>query len=256
MIETTKKITIKKYRDGFFETDDDVVVEYSLAIYLNNNYFVSLLCSPEHLEELVFGYLYSEGIIASKDDVLSISIDSEKGKAVLKLSREDIFKFSGDQLIGETTVTTACGKGRKVVFPVVREGSDEKIRAIEVQPEDVFRMVRDFNKSSELFLKTGGVHSCALCTKDEILYSRDDIGRHNALEKILGKALIDGIDLKDKVVLSTGRMSSEIVDKVILRGIPVLISRSAPTDEAINRAKKVGLKLIGFVRGEKMNVYT
>lgn len=253
---TTKTYTIQKYKEGFREVEDEVVVEYTLAIYLNGRYFITLLCTPEHLEELIYGYLFSEGIICGKDEILDLDLDEEKGKARVTIDRNDLFTYSGDQLVGEVTVTTACGKGRKVTFPVVREGAEEKIRPMEVEPEVVFRLVREFNKSSDLFLRTGGVHSCALCSDKEVLYARDDIGRHNALEKILGKALLDGIDLKDKMVLTTGRMSSEIVDKVILRGIPVLISRSAPTDRAIEHAQKAGCQLIGFVRGDKMNVYT
>lgn len=256
MTATTRTYRIKKYKDGFHDFEDQVVVEYNLAIYLNKRYFISLLCTPQHLEELVYGYLYSEGVICAKEEILELQLDEAKGKAHVRIAREDLFTFSGDQLIGETTVTTACGKGRKITFPVVREGSDEKIQPLAVEPEDVFRLIRTFNKSSELFLQTGGVHSCALCTSTQVLFERDDIGRHNALEKILGKALMDGIDLRDKMVLTTGRMSSEIVDKVILRGIPVLISRSAPTDQAIEHAIKAGLKLIGFVRGDKMNIYT
>lgn len=253
---TTKDFTIKRYEDGYTDMEDEVVVEYKLTIYLNGRYFISLLCSPEHLEELVYGYLYSEGVITAKEDILELNLNEDSGKAMVQIAREDLFSFSGDQLVGETTVTTACGKGRKVSFPVVRDGSDEKIEPLSVEAEDVFRLIRQFNKSSDLFLRTGGVHSCALCSATQILYARDDIGRHNALEKLLGRAMLDGLDLKDKVILTTGRMSSEIVDKVILRAVPVLISRSAPTDQAIDHAKKAGLKLIGFVRGKRMNVYT
>ena len=116
-------------------------------------------------------------------------------------------------------------------------------------------MSKEFGKKSDIFLETGGVHSCALCSQNEIIIFEEDIGRHNALEKILGKALMDNINLTDKIVLTTGRISSEIIKKIAKRSIPVLISRSAPTDVAIDIAKKLNITLIGFARGQRMNVY-
>ncbi len=255
-METTRKVKIKKIKEYIFEAEDEVAVEYDLVIYVNGHYFVTLLCTPINLEDLVAGYLYSEGVILRGKELLALKIDEEKRRADAEISREDIFKYSGDRLLGEMTVTTACGKGRKVIYPVVREGADSKITSVDIHVEKISDLFRKFNKSSELFARTGGVHSCALCSQSEILIFRDDIGRHNALDKILGKAMLQGLDVSDKMVLTTGRMTSEIVEKVALRGIPVLISRSAPTDTAIEKAKKAGIKLIGFLRGNRMNIYT
>lgn len=255
-LSTTKTVQIIKHKNGVHQVEDEVAVEFELSIYLNGRFFIRLLCTPEHLDELIYGYLFSEGVITTKDDLISMELDPKQAKVQVQIAREDLFTYLGDQLVAQTTVTTACGKGRKVTFPVVREGSEEKINPIPLEVENVVALVRQFNKSSDLFLRTGGVHSCALGTGTEILYTRDDVGRHNALEKVLGRALMDGLDLSDKVILTTGRMSSEIVEKVILRGIPALISRSAPTDRAVTRAIEAGLTLIGFVRGDKMNVYS
>ena len=116
--------------------------------------------------------------------------------------------------------------------------------------------MRDFNKRSELFLETGGVHSCGLYYGSKMLMFEEDIGRHNALDKIIGKALKEDIDLKDKMVFTSGRISSEILIKTAKREISTIVSRSAPTSLAIDMAKELRINLIGFVRGEKLNIYT
>jgi FdhD protein len=107
-----------------------------------------------------------------------------------------------------------------------------------------------------LFLDTGGVHSCALSDGNQMLLFEDDIGRHNALDKVLGAAMMHGMSLKDKVILTSGRISTEILAKVARRGIPAIISRSAPTGAAIEQARALNMSLIGFARGRNFNVYT
>lgn len=255
-IDEIKRISIQKYKQGEkHEVEDDVIVEHHLKIYLNNQYFVTLLCTPSHLRELVYGYLRSEGIISTAEDVEACRIKSNGEKAFVELRNKDIFKFVGDHVVSEKKLTSACGKARSVVFPIVE--NNPPIKPVEeLDYEKIIELFRTFNRDSVLFSQTGGVHSCALSDGNKILYFREDIGRHNALEKILGKALLEGLDLSDKWVLTTGRLSSEIADKVIKRGIPVLLSRSAPTDEAVTMAQKHGLGLIGFVRGHRLNIYS
>ena len=117
-------------------------------------------------------------------------------------------------------------------------------------------LIKEFNKSSQLFLDTGGVHSCALCDINKIIIFKEDIGRHNALDKVLGKALLEDIDFRDKIILTSGRISSEILIKTAKRQIPVIVSRSAPTSLSIDIAKKLNITLIGFARGKRMNIYS
>ena len=117
-------------------------------------------------------------------------------------------------------------------------------------------MVNTFSKKSELFLSTGGVHSCALCDRNNIILFEEDVGRHNALDKILGEALLNDICLEDKIIVTSGRVSSEMVIKVIKRKIPILASRSAPTNIAVDIANGFNLTLIGFARSGRMNIYS
>lgn len=244
---------IKMRGNDITEVEDDVINEYPFTIYINDNEFITLLCSPKSLKYLAMGFLYSEGIISSKRDIKNIRIDNDKGLAYVYVDNNNIL---GQKLSGKRTVTTGCGKGT-IFYNVMDSFKSKKIEGkTNIDVEVISGLINNFNKNSELFLKTGGVHSCALCNNDEFLYFEEDIGRHNALDKILGRALFDEIPLDDKIVLTSGRISSEIIIKIAKRGIPVVVSRSAPTSLAIEIARKLNITLIGFARGKKMNIYS
>ena len=117
-------------------------------------------------------------------------------------------------------------------------------------------MVKKFQMKSELYKTTGGTHSAALSDGENILIFHEDIGRHNAVDKVIGDAFLQQIRLDDKILITSGRVSSEILLKVAKGGIPLLVAISAPTDMAVELANKLGITLIGFARGKRMNVYT
>ncbi|MGM0395652.1 MAG: formate dehydrogenase accessory sulfurtransferase FdhD [Bacillota bacterium] len=233
---------------------DQVIREYPLTIYLNEQEIITLLCTPENLEELAVGFLLSEGFIDDFDEIIKRDLDEEKGTIYIEADIEE--RPLREKLRGKRTITSGCGKGTSF-YNVLDSTKIRKIKEIvEIYPGNVLQLMRDFNNKSTLFNDTGGVHSCALCNKEEILVHRDDIGRHNALDKILGWGHINGFDFGDKMVFTTGRISSEILIKVAKRGIPIVISRSAPTSLAVDLAKELGITLVGFARGDKMNIYT
>lgn len=255
-MNTIKSYQITKYKQGELEkTEDTLVVEYLLTIFLNKKKFITMLCTPKSLEELVIGFMFSEGIIKDKNDISQISIDNQNGKAHVELKENDIFSYIGDDLFSQKIITTACGKGKAISFPMLDFFKPVE-RPLKLNYPDVLKLINDFSRKSELFINTGGVHSCALSSQNEILFFEDDIGRHNALDKILGKAFLEDMELEDKIVLTTGRISSEILMKLAKRKIPVLVSRSAPTDKAVDMARELNITLIGFARGLKMNIYT
>ncbi len=232
---------------------DLVITEYPFTIFIDNEEIITLLCTPKSLKELALGFLYGEGYIDSMDAVEEIFIDEEKGSAYASLR----YRMSmTEDLVGKRAITSGCGKG-SIFYNVLDSIKTRKIdKTLNINVNDVIKLNKDFNHKSELFLSTGGVHSCGLCHNEEILFFEEDIGRHNALDKILGKALVEKIDLSDKSVITSGRISSEIVLKASRMRIPAIISRSAPTSLAIDLAKELNILLIGFARGEKMNVYT
>lgn len=235
------------------QVSDKVILEFPFTIFINDEELITLLCTPKSLKELTIGFLYSEGFIDELESIEKIQIDEEKGLAHVYLKER---KLLAEKLYGKRTITSGCGKGT-LFYNVIDSFKSKKIEeGLTINIESIVNLFREFNLKSELFLSTGGVHSCALCTLNEILCFEEDIGRHNALDKILGEALINNLDFKDKLVLTTGRISSEMLIKVAKRGIPAIISRSAPTSLAIDLAKELNITVIGFVRGDKLNIYT
>lgn len=248
-----KKLNINRLKDGKMElVEDSIIKEYPLTIFLNGDEFVTLLCSPKGLEYLVVGFLISEGIIKKKEDIEKLHIDDEKGHAFVDLRNKDLFT---DKLFGKRTVTTGCGKGT-VFYNVLDSLGTKRIESgFKIDAEKILDLSSKLNERSFLFRETGGVHSCALCDSNGILLFHEDVGRHNALDKIIGEALLSNIDLSDKILISSGRISSEMIIKTTKSNIPILVSRSAPTDLSVNIAKQFNVTLIGFARGRRMNIY-
>lgn len=254
LLKTTKKINILRVKGELINEEEDIlVIEYPFTIFLNDKEIITLLCTPKSLKELAVGFLYSEGFIDNLSNIEKIYIDEEKGIAYVYVN--EINEFA-ERFQGKRTITSGCGKGT-LFYNVLDSFKSKRIeKPLDIKVEEISNLMKNFNKKSELFLKTGGVHSCALCTKSDILIFEEDIGRHNALDKILGRAFLDSMNLSDKFVLTSGRISSEMLIKVAKRGIPLIVSRSAPTSLSVELAKKLNITLIGFARGEKMNIYS
>lgn len=233
-MNTIKKYKIKRICENNTITEEDyVTIEYKLDLFVNNKKLKTIYCTPKSIKQLIVGFLVYEGIIDSIKQVNNINIDIEKNKAYVELERvESILKFNN------------------------RNNNYEKTDKILQNKEKIFELVNSFMKKSSLFKKTGGVHSCALCDFDKIIYFEEDIGRHNAIDKVIGRALIENIALQDKLMLTSGRVPIEILKKVAKIKIPILISRSAPTSLAVEFANKKGILLIGFARGNKFNIYS
>lgn len=253
-MKSTKNYNILRInRDIINNEEDMVILEYPFTIFIDYEEIITLLCSPMSLKYLAVGFLHSEGFIENYEAIESIQVDEENGRVYIKLN---IRKTFNEKLQGKRTITSGCGKGT-LFYNVLDSFKSKKINnTVEIIPSQIADLMRRFNSESELFHSTGGVHACAICSNDDIMYFEEDIGRHNALDKVLGKALIHNIDLSDKIILTSGRISSEMLIKAAKRGVPVLVSRSAPTSLAIDMARDLNIALVGFVRGEKMNIYS
>ena len=253
-MDSIKRVNIVRIKGDEAKEEEDVVIkEYPFTIFINDEEIITLLCSPGSLKELMVGFLFSEGFLTSLQDIDRISIDEDKGLGYIYL--KNINQFN-EKLRGKRTITSGCGKGT-LFYNVLDSFKSKKIeKPLAIEVDRIKELIREFNKKSELFLNTGGVHSCALCSKDDIILFEEDIGRHNALDKIFGKALLEGIETKDKIILTSGRISSEILIKSAKRQVPVIVSRSAPTSLSVDLAEELGITLIGFARGQKMNIYT
>ena len=225
--------------------EDAVVREYTLAIFLNNQELVTLSCSPTNLEYLAVGFLFSEGLIKGKGDIKEIVVDVQRG--VLQAETET----------GKGRLATSGG-GRGAFFHGAPDARGQrKVKSeIEISPHKVFAFMDEFVQRSELFKATGGVHSAALCDTEGILVFKEDIARHNAIDKVFGECTLKDIPTDGRIVLTSGRISSEILLKAAKRNTPILISKSAPTNLGVKLAQNLDITLIGFVRGRGMNVYT
>jgi len=253
-MKLTRDIPIIKYENGAVSSVDDMVVkEYALTIMVDGEEFITLLCTPASLDCLTVGFLLSESVIKSKADIRKMRINEEKGIAEVETEKCSLI---AKKLHGKRTMTTGCGKG-STFYNAVDSLSCKKVSSgIELNVLTIVDLMRDFNKRSELFFNTGGVHSVALGTDTGIMLFHEDVGRHNAMDKIIGEASMKEIPLSDKVVLTSGRVSSEMLIKAAKGNIPVIVSRSAPTDLAIELSGQLGITVVGFARGQRMNIYS
>ena len=238
---------------GRSEEEDIITVEFALTIILNNQELVTLLCSPTDLNYLAIGFLYSEGLLKSKDEIKKIVVDDQRGVARVE-TEED--KRLESQLLFKRLITSGCGKGASFYSDADVKNQAKVESQIRISAPQVFSLVKEFQHRSQVYKTTGGVHSAALCDTKSILVFSEDIGRHNAIDKIFGECILTDLPTEDGIIITSGRISSEILLKVARRNIPILISKSAPTSLGVRLAADLGVTLIGFVRGKRMNVYT
>ena len=251
--ETRKFPVLRVTEEEKHEIEDTVVREFPLTIILDNQELVTLLCSPANLEYLAVGFLFSEGLIESKDDIKKLMLDEQRGVVRVETDGD---KRLDPQLLSKRFIASGCGRGASFYSAADVQSQIRVESQTRISVSDVFALGSEFQRSSQIFKTTGGVHSAALCESKKLLVFSEDIGRHNAIDKIFGECLLKDISTADRIVMTSGRISSEILFKVAKRNIPVLISRSAPTDLALELASDLGITLVGFVRGKRMNVYT
>ncbi len=254
-MEVKKKVPIIKYTTSDEkETIDEISIEYPLLLSINKINLATLMCTPDSMKALCVGFIYSEGIIGSYQDIHHIDFDEKKRQVNIELKTKDTYIFSGQRILGQRTVTSGCGKNRTISYPLP-DPSHKKTGPMPYNKATLLALMHDFNSTSTLFKDTGGVHTCGLADSSTILIVEDDIGRHNALDKIIGWSLMNQITMSDKLLLTTGRISSDIISKMIRASIPLIVSRSAPTSHALELAKKYKIQIIGFARGQRMNIY-
>lgn len=249
MIESMVAKEITRYQRGQQKRiTDQVIQEAVLTINVNGENLFRLDCLPQNLEELGTGFLYAEGLVNNSREILSCRLCRENLilDYQLDIPPERIASF-------QTTRrrTSGCGQGLAQDLT----GERKSIKSIILDPEKILLLMQQFTSRSDLFQKTGGVHLAALAKDDRLLFFAEDIGRHNAVDKVLGMAVQAGDNISAHLLLTSGRISSEILRKVIRVRIPVIVSRSAPTSAALLLAEKYGVTVIGFARNGRMNIY-
>ncbi|MEK9150022.1 MAG: formate dehydrogenase accessory sulfurtransferase FdhD [Candidatus Desantisbacteria bacterium] len=242
---SSQEVVILRIRDTKIEKRVDVVAkEEPISIKVNGKSIATLLATPVDLKELACGFLYSLGLIK---EVANISSISEVGSNV-EITAELIKDFSQD----EQVLTSGCGKGVIILGHLLGKIESDLV----ISADSLSLLMDEFQLKSIGYKTTGGVHSAGISDGKQILDFKEDIGRHNAIDKVIGNLLLKRQTLKDKIMLTSGRLTSEVVTKCIRTGIPILISRSSPTDMAITLSEYSALTLIGFARQKRMNIYT
>lgn len=236
----------------FTETDDVVASDKAICVFINDEYYRTLIATPTMVKELVIGHLLGEGIVVSIDEVKRIEVDSLRVSVELQGETDlDLVNRSKIDLI-----TTACGS---TTMPLTRDQIDLlKIDSdVEVKAEKIWGMIRDLNLRSKVYQETGGTHSALICETDGGVVSfAEDVGRHNAVDKAIGACALARTDFSECILVSSGRQSGEMVLKAARSGIPVIASVAAPLESGITLSRAAGITLICFVRGRRMNIYS
>ncbi len=254
MKEMLEKLPVTRIESGQRQTGEDVVAdEVPLTLVLNGDEIATLLCSPDEPDALALGYLLSEGIISRESEISSLQYHPDGGFVKVKVPPQFV---TGEGFQGGRLVGSGCANA----VPFYRDADAREITKLEttfsVGSDHLRSVMKEFQKAGEAFKLSGGTHSCAICDAERIIFNAEDIGRHNALDKVVGRCFLDDIPTEDKVILTTGRVSSEIVLKIAKLEAPIVVSRSAPTALAVDIGKKLGLTIVGFARGKRMNIYS
>jgi FdhD protein len=237
-----RKVT--KYRGSSkIEVQDPVAVEKKLRITSEGKDIISLSCTPSMIKELVAGFLLSENIVSDADSLSVVHIDYGEEISVALPSnavngQPDIYRYLGG-------ISASSKRTKKLIH-----------QNLCLSVESLKRIFREFQDKANLFRLTGCFHSAALSNEKQILAFTEDIGRHNAVDKVIGYALLNSIPLKGMIMLVSCRISSDIVSRCLRWDIPIIASKAAATDLSVQIAEEAGITLIGFVRGDNMNIYT
>ncbi|MGM0642689.1 MAG: formate dehydrogenase accessory sulfurtransferase FdhD [Thermodesulfobacteriota bacterium] len=248
-----QQIEVSRCTDGRMEkVADRVIQEDVLGIRINGALFFRISCSLEQPENLAAGFLFTQQIVKDKSEIELIVFDREAGECRITLRSK-----AADRLNTMDKSARQKGSSGGLLFPESNNPGDTQPQdCMQITCDDATRLIRLHHDHSRLFKMTGAVHSCALCSRTDLLRFYEDIGRHNALDKMAGDILLNGIDTADKIVTASCRLSLEIIQKVAVSGFSMVISNSAPTYPAVKAAESAGICVIGFARNNRFNLYT
>jgi FdhD protein len=234
---------------------DYVAEELPLHLFVNNAFWATILCSPTNLKELAVGHLLSEGILKSVEEIEEVTLKEAEATCYVKLktvvNTEDRVKLSR---LHQRVITSACGSSS----PYQYSGKTPRVESnLIAKAQVVFDSVNQLNFKAEGFRQTGGLHVAAIYRADGSLIAlAEDVGRHNAVDKVIGMAALSKSDFSTCFVALSGRMSGDVAFKAAKVGLPIVASLSAALSSGISMAEAANLTLVGFVRGKRMNIYT
>ncbi|MCC2689941.1 MAG: formate dehydrogenase family accessory protein FdhD [Rhizobiaceae bacterium] len=223
-----------------------VPVERALTLYLNAQEIVTMMTINDYPEYLAVGYLLNQNMLRPDDVVTGVEYDDELHVVVVRTERGTNY----EQKLKKRTLTSGCAQG--TAFGDLLEAlGDIELPAAELRTSWLYQMTRTINTMPSLYLEAGAIHGCVLCEKGTPVCYMEDVGRHNAVDKIAGWMFSHGVDAADKILYTTGRLTSEMTIKTVRMGIPILISRSGFTAWGVDLARQAGLTLVGRARGRR-----
>lgn len=228
---------------------DGQVVEEALAcISVNGDEIATFMCTPRDLDKMALGFLYNEGVIDSLADVRDFRVSKNNTCVDVWLHQMDYEKPR--RLI----ITAGCGGG--VTFDDLSETYEPLESELAATPEQLAALMRDLHLGATLYQTARGIHTAVLAEGDQVLLQVEDIGRHNCLDKLAGTALLDGLRTKDRILLSSGRISSEMINKARRLETPIVCSRTSPTSLSVALAEQWNMTIVAYVRQDRMRVYS
>ena len=228
------------------EVAGEIVREQPLTIWINGEKFLTLLCSPLKLEALVVGYLWMEKVVLSLDEIRRLEVSPVDGRADVTLAHPVT-------LPTERILTSGCGGG--ITFRIDHRLFPRLSSSLRVAPGTLSARMKDLFVAAVHYKESRGIHGAALSDGERLLVVAEDVGRHNAVDKVKGEALQRGIPTEDRILLSTGRVSSEMLLKAARMGVPLVASRTSPTEMAVGLAEQLNITVCGYVRPDGLNLY-
>ena len=236
-------------------TDDRVIHEIKLDISINGKQIVSMMATPKDLKELSIGYLISEDIIEKVSDITKFEITDIDTKIYKVDIEATINEAKSNKLNTQGVIVSGCGRGESTHISLKSIEAKVMQDDFQIDAKLLFKEMGEFYTQCPLYEQTGCVHTAKIYIDDATYFIGEDIAQHNTIDKAVGKALLAGHDVSRAFLMVSGRLSSEMVAKAVMHQIPILASRTASTCRGVNIADKFGLTLIGFVRGQSMNIY-
>jgi FdhD protein len=250
MLTPQKAIHYERYEFQKWEPfDAATIVEAPVSLTINGSAWLSFMCTPVDLEALAVGFLYNEGVIGSMKEVVDVRL-CEHGDNV------DVWLDHAVEQPQSWRRTSGCTGGVTAVDLLARPDVSFPAGKPEFNPEAIGHVVELLFESQELYRATGGVHTSALTDGQRVVVSAEDIGRHNTLDKIAGMCLMKNLWPETRIIITTGRISSEMLQKAARLEAPIIISRTSPSSLSIEMAERYGITLIGYARRQRFNVYT